>query len=231
MNDIGFGILCFGDDYYYRGAKEKMEKIMRAGFKCVILTDNPNYFPCQYIYYGREVKSYHDKMILVKDILSTNDICILIDADAQINDYSFLDDLKTYKFKDGISYIETLFEHPEEKSFVKELNFTRPEWFEYGKYAESILPTFTELPLMWEYFLVINPTIVNDLRNFVITYEKLQIIKEFCDIRAKKVILGNGEGVSISIAADLSNIPYQKDNELYSLIGNKLSNTSKKWMR
>jgi len=231
MNDIGFGILCFGDDYYYRGAKEKEEKITQAGFKCVILTDKPNSFVGQYVYYERELRSYHDKMILPKDLLISRDICILIDADTHITDYSFLDDLKTYKFKEGISYIETLFTHPEEKSFVKELNLNLPEWNEYKKYASSILPTFKELPLMWEYFLVINPTLETDLRKFYKIYEKLQIVKEFCDITAKKVILGNGEGVSISIAASLSDIPCQRDNELYNLIGNKMLNSSKKWMR
>jgi len=231
MNDIGFGILCFGDDYYFKGAKEKENKILQAGFNCVILTDKPNEFFGHFIYYERELRSYHDKMILPKDILLTNDICILIDADTQIDDYSFLEDLKTYKFKEGISYIETLADHPEEKSFVKELNLNLPEWQEYTMYASSILPSFFNLPLMWEYFLVINPTHDTNLRKFMIEYEKLQVVKEFCDIRSENVILGNGEGVSISIAAELSKTPCQRDYDLYNLIAHKMSNFSKKWMR
>ena len=231
MNDIGFGIMCFGDDHYFQSAKEKEGKILQAGFDCTILTDNPRYFFSHYIYYGREVKSYHDKMILPKDILSTRDICILIDADTYITDYSFLEDLKRYKFKEGISYIDTLYNHPEKKRFVHELNFTRPEWYEYEKYAKSIFPKLYDLPLMWEYFLVINPPLDADLKKFYITYEKLQIVKEFCDIRAKKDVLGNGEGVSISIAGALSGVPCQRDHDLYDLVSHKISNISKKWMK
>lgn len=233
MNDIGFGILCFGDDHYFKKAKEKEEKIHQYGFNCVILTDNPNYFFGHFIYYERELRSYHDKMILPKDILLTNDICILIDADMEIHDYSFLDDLKTYEFKDGISYIDTLYNHPEKKSYVKELNLGLPEWEVYANYASSILPSFIHLPLIWEYFLVINlnPMGEINLRKFYVEYEKLQVAKEFCDIKAKKEILGNGEGVSISIAAALSNTPCQIDEDLYYLIKHKISNYSKKWMR
>mgnify|MGYP000554178804 CR=1 FL=1 len=29
MNNIGFGILCFGDDYYFKGTKEKIKEFIR----------------------------------------------------------------------------------------------------------------------------------------------------------------------------------------------------------
>ena len=233
MNDIGFGIMCFGDDHYFQSAKEKEEKILQAGFDCTILTDNPPYFSGHYISYDREVKSYHDKMILPKDILLTRDICILIDADVRIDDYSFLNDLKTHKFKEGISYVDVLFNHPEKKRFTSELNLTIPEWKEYEKYAKSLLlnpKTFNYLPLMWEYFLVINP-LGSNLKKFYEIYERLQIAKEFCDLKTEKGVLGNGEGVSISVAAKLSNTPCLRDMELYDIIKDKMSNISRKWMR
>jgi len=229
MNDIGFGILCFGDEHYFQGAKEKEEKILQAGLDSYILTDNPTYFSGRYIYYDRGVRSYHDKMKLAKDILDYRDICILIDADAHISDYSFLDDLKTYDFKKGITYLDTLFNHPERKCYVNELNKLRPEWNEYWKYAESIFPDFGDLTLMWEYFIVFNPK--TDLEKFYETYDKLQIVKEFCDIRAKKDVLGNGEGVSISVAAQMSGEPCYWDKELYDLIGNKMENVSGKYLK
>ena len=56
MNDIGFGIMCFGNGHYYREAKKKERKILDAGFDCMVLTDLPGKF--QYpIYYDRVVKS------------------------------------------------------------------------------------------------------------------------------------------------------------------------------
>jgi len=232
MNNIGFGILCFGDSHYLGEAREKEIKILHEGFNCYILTDNPQYSLDHYILYDREIKSYHDKMILPKHILPFNDICILIDADTHITDYSFLEDLKTYKFKKGISYIDTLYNHPEKKRNARELNFTRPEWHEYEKYVSSILPTFKDHELIWEYFLVINPgnEIASNLRKFYEIYERLQIVKEFCDIRAKKNILGNGEGVSISIAAELVGIVCERDMELYKMIGHKMENMSRKYI-
>ena len=31
MNNIGFGIFCFGEDYYYRGTKEKIKQLLNVG--------------------------------------------------------------------------------------------------------------------------------------------------------------------------------------------------------
>lgn len=227
MNDIGFGILCFGDKGYFKGAKEKEKEIRKYGFTTTILTDNPNDFAGHYIYYNRGIKSYHDKIKLVQYILNLNEICILIDADTHINDYSFLHELKSFKFKKGISYLDTLYNHPEKKIYNWELNLTNPEWREYEKYASSLYPNFRNLTLMWEYFIIFN--VEENLTGFYETYEKLQIVKEGCDIKAKKEVLGNGEGVSITLAAKLNNIPCEWDKKLYETISHNMSNMSKKW--
>ena len=29
MNNIGFGIMCFGDDYFYQGTNDKINEILR----------------------------------------------------------------------------------------------------------------------------------------------------------------------------------------------------------
>ena len=99
MNNIGIGIFCFGDDYYFRGTKEKVEHIKEYGLSCHILTDRPDLFDVDTIPYNRSFHSYHDKLLLPKHILTKHDICVLIDADIYIKDYSFLDTLKTYNFK------------------------------------------------------------------------------------------------------------------------------------
>ena len=221
MNNIGFGILCFGDKKYFKGAKEKQRRINQAGFDCVVLTDNPANICGDYIYYDRSVKSYHDKMMLVPQILEDHDICIIMDADIHINDFSFLYDLKEYEFKKGISYLDTLYNHPEQKFYNWELNLRRPEWFNYDLYARKIFPNFRNLRLIWEYFLIFNPD--GDLNNFYKTYEELQIIKESCDLNAKKDIVGYGEGVSIMLSAKVNKIPCEWDKRLYATISHKMS--------
>ena len=118
----------FGEKYYFNGAVEKINKIINEGYNCYVLTDNPDFFNIRYrqihvhvFEYDRSYKSYSDKMQLPKKILKNHDISILIDADTHITDYSFLESLKTYNFKKGISYIDTLLNHSAKKEFVKEL--------------------------------------------------------------------------------------------------------------
>ena len=98
MNNIGIGIMCFGDDYYFRGTKEKVKEFNSLNYPVYIITDKPNEFPTNnlinVIYYDRQIKSYHDKMLLPKYILENHEICIILDADLHIKDYSFLKKLK-----------------------------------------------------------------------------------------------------------------------------------------
>lgn len=245
MNNIGFGIMCFGDDYYYRGAMEKIKNIVKKGFNCCILTDDATkfceihdyHYKVHYLEYDREFKSYYDKILLVKHILKYHDICILLDADAHITDYSFLNDLKTYKFKEGITYPDVLLNHPEKKQFISEINMSSKEWKYYHDYAKSQLNNFGELELIWEYFMVFNQNGFNQ-KEFYLNYEKLQIAKEFGDLSFNKKVNGSGidvsaagEGLSIAIASKLSEMPCERDVGLYNLIKDKLSSISKKYTR
>jgi len=174
---IGFGIFCFGRNYYYRGAYNKAKKILESNHNCYLLTENPNFFKdlsnVHIIPYYRTYKSYYDKMILPKHILNDCDICILMDADLEIKDYSFLDDLRDYNFREGISYIDVLLNHPERKEYVGELNLYSSEWNEFRIYCENIFPDFKNIKLMWEYFLVINKKGFSF--DFYSHYDKLQI--------------------------------------------------------
>jgi hypothetical protein len=228
-NDIGFGIFCFGDDYYYKGAYDKITHILDAGYDCYILTENPSYFNyiskhLTIIPYYRDFKSYHDKMILPRHILKYNQICILMDADLEIKDYLFLDDLRHYNFKDGISYIDTLLNHPERKEYVNELDLCSKEWNEYNRYSQIICPTFKTFKLIWEYFLVINKDGFNP--EFYQHYDKLQIKKESCHLDDKKDVNAPGEGISISISSVLSYTPIQQDLVLYELLKDKMKSVS-----
>ena len=93
MNNIGFGIFCFGQDYYFKGTKEKIKELLNVGLPVYILTDKPEEFvkypQVTIIQYDRHLKSYSDKMILPKYILKNHNICILLDADTHVTDYSF----------------------------------------------------------------------------------------------------------------------------------------------
>lgn len=238
MNNIGFGIFCFGEDFYYRGTIEKIEKITSSGCNCYVLTEDPNFFDKNYyspllhtIPYNRSFKSYADKMILPKYILKNHDISIMIDADTHITDYSFLKELKNYSFKDGISYIDTLENHKANKAWVKDLIITdNPEWKPYHEYANKIYPQYKEFPTLWEYFLIINKNGFNQ-DSFYSYYEKLQLAKEFSDLSMNKEINGAGEGISIQIAAKLSKSEINRDIELYNSLKDKIISVSRRYTR
>ncbi len=231
MNNIGFGIFCFGENFYYRGTKEKIKQLLNAELSVYVLTDKPEEFieypQVHVIQYNRHLKSYSDKMILPKYILKNHDICILLDADTHVTDYSFLESLKTYSFNKGVSYIDTLLNHSAKKGIVKDLvNQTNPEWKTYVEYASKLYPPFFNLETMWEYFLVINKDGF-DVNSFYYYYEKLQVVKEFSDLPLKKEISGAGEGISIQISCKSANIEIQRDLELYSLLEGKMISISR----
>ena len=233
MNNIGFGIFCFGEEYYYKITSDKVKQILNGGYHCYVLTDNPEYFKdlltslyLHVISYDRTQKSYHDKMILPKHILKNHDISILIDADTEISDYTFLDDLKTYNFKEGISYIDTLVNHPIKKEYVDEMDLTQHEWIHYKNYIDIMYPSYNELEMLWEYFIVINKNGFNQ-EHFYNIYEKLQVAKEYCGIINGGKIIASGEGVSTTIASKLSSTNIEKDNDLTILLKNKMRGVTK----
>ena len=235
MNDIGFGIFCFGEEYYYKGTYDKINHILNEGYHCYILTDTPENFTSKYTYrvhviqYDRNFKSYSDKMILPKHILKNHDFCILFDADTHVTDFSFLKNLKTYPFQKGITYVDTLLNHKAKKGFIKELiGPEKSEWDKYYGYANRICPNFTEYETIWEYFLVINKDGFNQDR-FYNYYEKLQIAKEFCDLSMNKEVNGAGEGISIRISSKLSETQIQRDLTLYELLSDKMISVSKRY--
>lgn len=234
MNNIGFGIFCFGEDFYYKGTRDKINYILDEGFSCYILTEDTEEFTNRWsphqinlIKYNREFKSYHDKLILVKHVLKNHDICILIDADTHIKDFSFLYGLKKYQFQQGISYVDTLLNHPAKREFVKDLVNDSPEWNSYKLFAEEIYPNFGNMETIWEYFMVINKEGFNQ-DSFFKTYEKLQISKEFSELRMNKEVYGAGEGISIAISSKLSNSNIQRDEKLNEIIKDKMVSVSRR---
>lgn len=232
MNNIGVGIFCFGEDYYFRGTKEKILNLRHLGISTYVLTDSPERFldvdnSTVIIPYFRENKSYYDKMILTRYILSRFNICILIDADTHIRDYSVFEELTIYNFKPGITYVNTLLNHRAKREYVKHLlNPEAEEWNEYVKYANRIYPDFGEFKTTWEYFLVINKEGFNQ-NSFYQHYEKLQIAKEFSDLKLNKKVIGAGEGISINISGKLSNTNVEYDEDLHNLLKDNVISISK----
>ena len=236
MNNIGFGIFCFGEEYYFKGAFEKINNILNEGYHCYVLTDTPEIFTAKYtdtfvhiIPYFRTFKSYSDKMLLPKYILKKHDISILIDADTHITDYGFLKEFKTYNFKYGITYINTLKNHASRREFVKDLiTIDNPEWNSYHTYASKLYPPYGEYETIWEYFLIVNKIGFN-VDAFYNWYEKLQIAKEFSDLNQNKEVNGAGEGISVRISARLSATMIQRDLYLYDLLKDKMISVSKRY--
>ncbi len=220
INKIGFGILCFGDKKYFDGTVQKLNRLMNLGFKCYVLTDNPDFFYKKYtplslsiLEYKREFKSYHDKILLVKEILLSQDVAIIIDADIKI-DLNNINDLKIYNFKDGISYIENLFRHRVKKSTINEMDLMlKNDWKMYYAFINSKIGEFTNKETIWEHILVFKKYDYSEFYNW---YEKLQIIKEYCDVLENKKVIGAGEGITINVSSMITNVPLQKDLELYN---------------
>lgn len=233
--NISFGIFCFGEDHYFRGTVDKINKILNHGYECYVLTDNPEYFEKRYtptylhiIPYFKKNPSYHDKMILPIYVLKKHNICILIDADCDILDERFLKDIRYYDFKKGITYIDTLSNHISKKEFVKDLNLNTNEWVHYNNYLQMMYPEYNNLQLMWEYFIVINKDGFN-IDKFYKIYEKMQLTKDFNDLLHNKDVSGAGEGISIQVSAILSETQIQKDDDLYNILKDKIRSISKKY--
>lgn len=231
MNNIGVGIFCFGEDYYFKGTKEKIEELVKRNIPVYILTNETEKFSDYFVNvveYVRDFKSYYDKMILSKYILKHHDYCILLDADTHITDYSVFDIIKTYQFKYGITYIDTLLSHSAKREFVKDLiNIDQPEWTSYITYVNKLYPNYKEFETLWEYFLVINKVGFNS-NKFFHHYERLQVAKEFSDLCLIKEINGAGEGISLSVSAKLSDSDIQRDVELYDLLKDKMISISRR---
>lgn len=235
MNNIGFGIFCFGEDYYYTGTVEKINKLLDQGFHCYILTENPEFFTIKYsntflhtIKYDRSFKSYYDKMILPKHILKNHDFCILLDADTYIKDYEFINVLKDYKFKYGITYVDTLMNHPSKIDTVGKIQMDGTEWNSYKLYVEKLFPSYQSLETIWEYILIINKIGFNQ-KQFYNYYEKLQVVKEYAGLTLNKDVNAPGEGISILISSKLSNTEIQRDLDLYEKIKDSMVSISRRF--
>ena len=224
--------MCFGEEYYFNHVKSKLNQFRDRKITCLILTDKPNefvgYSNVYTILYTRNLKSYHDKMLLVKKILDWNDICVLMDADLLIKDYSIIEILQNYQFKKGITYIDTLKSHRCKYEFISDIqmNPENIDWYNYRKYVEKICPNYNDLETIYEYFMIFNKDGFND--DFYSTYEKLQVLKEACELMSKeRIIHGGAEGVSIQISAKITNTQIQRDEELFLLIKDKAQNINK----
>lgn len=228
MSRIGFGIFCFGQEQYFNGTKNKLNYLLEKGHCCYVLTDNSDFFFNTYshenlvvIPYNRNYHSYHDKISIVKHIHQKHDVAILLDADLHIKDYSVIDKLVSFDFTDGVSYINTLSNHPCGIHRVGEIPMDGIEWAEYGKYIRMIYPNVGDIETIWEYFIVFNKNGFDESK-FFDDYEKLQVVKEFCDVRLKKRVVGAGEGISISLSCLKNNIPINRDLRLTTLLVNIL---------
>jgi len=89
------------------------------------------------------------------------------------------------------------------------------DWKMYFAYVNSKFDGFLNLETIWEHFIVFKK---HNYKEFYKEYEKLQIIKEYCDVLENKELVGAGEGITLKIASDITNTPIQKDNDLYKIL-------------
>lgn len=222
MEYVGYGMLCFGNQKYFKGVDQKIQLIsLNENRPIFILTDNVDYFEkynhlpnFHSISYTKSVKSYHDKVSLIKYIHRHARVGILLDADLHITDETIFDLLDDYHFMNGISYIDTLINHPAKFKTVADVDMNFEEWESYRNYVELICPEYKEFETIWEYFIAFNRRGIID-QSIYEWYERCQIAKDFSDLRYRKEISGAGEGISLSIASHITKTPIQRDNDLY----------------
>jgi hypothetical protein len=167
-------------------------------------------------------------MLLIKKILDWNDICVLMDADLLIKDYSIIDTLQNYQFKKGITYIDTLKNHRCKYEFISDIqmNPENIDWYNYRKYVEKKCPRYNDLETIYEYLMVFNKDGFNN--DFFKTFETLQVLKESCEIMSKeRLVHGGAEGVSTHISAKITGTKIQRDEELFELIKDKIENINR----
>ena len=100
------------------------------------------------------------------------------------------------------------------------------DWYNYRKYLEKVYPQYDDLETIYEYFIVINKEGLN--KDFHSTYEKLQVVKEACDVLSgKKKVIGAGEGISIQVSAKITNTQIQRDKNLYNMLEGKIKNQNR----
>ena len=118
--------------------------------------------------------------------------------------------------------------HKIKKEFIRDIqmNIGDIDWLNYKTYLQKIYPQYGDLETIYEYFLVFNKEGLKD--NFFLLYEKLQSIKEACDVMSgKKIVVGSAEGVSIQVAAKITDTQIQKDVVLFELVRDKIKNDSR----
>ncbi len=226
---IGIGFFCFGDERFFKMTEVKICQMMDIDVDIYILTDKESYFaeyPVTTISYLRYVKSYADKMYLAKHIFKYNDICILIDADAIIKDVNVINQILNHNYNQGVTYIDTLENHPWNKPKIGDISFENNKWFELEDKFKKIYPDYKNLDAIWEYFLVLNKKYLND--DFFLTFEMLQNIKEYIDFKQNKKILGAGEGLFIAVASMVSNVGIKRDTELFEMVKDNLISNNRR---
>ena len=231
---VSFAFLCFGDRYYFNGTHDKLTRIARA-HDTVILTDDPSFFESReyavlprIIEYERNPKSYHDKIIPVREALRSSDVCVFIDSDVIVKDWGFLDMLDSYDFQPGISYIQTLADNILMKSKFGELQTDSVMWKGFVDHCIEIYPGLMDSTLVWEYFMTFTAADMND--GFYETYRALQTIKEACDSEAGNRILGPGEGVTMTVAASLNSVPMGHDTILMNALAGRINSISRQYL-
>ena len=220
MKSIGFGIMCFGEEKYFRGAENILKHLTELDLPSYLLTDKTDRFfdlvwgkKVTVLPYTRNFKSYYDKVSIVKSILKNHDIAILLDADLFIKNPTIFEKLKNYDFKKGVSYVDTLWNHTAKFKTVGDIPMEGDEWKQYKNYVTELYPNINNVETIWEYFIVFNKEGF-DSDKFFEDYEKLQIVKEFCDVKLNKDVSGAGEGVSIAASCLKNNIPIEFDKRL-----------------
>jgi hypothetical protein len=117
--------------------------------------------------------------------------------------------------------VDTLSNHKSKFDKIGKIPMEGDEWKQYENYCLKKYKDFKDLDTVWEYFIVFNRLGFRS-KPFFYEYEKLQIIKESCDIPFEKGVSGAGEGISISIASQLSGNKIQKDSRLATLTNNSI---------
>lgn len=212
-----FVTFIYGDDSYVKLGTKLLNKFKEHNYETFVYTEKINMFHGHNVIPYLEAEfSYHHKFFIIETLYKLgHKQIIMLDADLIIFDETFFKELGLANFSDGISYTRSgTPQNLKELIELKKLDQYENLLKDYG------VTHLNEIESIWEDIVYFNFDNINPT-DFFKHYRELMGIKHIVDQNRKSgERFGDQEGYAVSIAAKLSNIPLQINNNLKDNLSN-----------
>jgi hypothetical protein len=222
MKDILIGIVAVKSNYIVKTKKliNQINKVVNTNF--LILTDNPSDFK-EYknviiIEYKEKIFSFHDKRIIFREGFKHSNCVLLLDADHEVREVNNFNDIDTTNLESGV-YPQLLWKYPIDCSFEHFIDGKTPRvpyGIEFKKHCDFLKLNLKNVVLIQESFVLIKKN--ENINTFLDIWDKLS---EFCnqqDIKRNQHVLGYGEGYSLGVSVNNSNLKIFESNPIVNQI-------------